>query len=128
VSEEAVEQWMTSAVCIDPVLGGEIRIDTQGWPVVTGEIIAFEPPRLFAVAWQREDWGVTLHTTIKVVTEGDQTRLVLDEVGHGNDADLLRTRDYLWSHWLVRLTATVAQGQGPGIDQRRAGHGALPLA
>lgn len=118
VSEGAVAQWMTSEVQIDPTPGGAFLVDTHGWPPVTGEILDIETPRLLAVMWRREDWGVTLRTTIELSSAPGETRVTLVEEGFGGDAELQRTRDYLWSHWLVRLTATVSQFHGSGTVPR----------
>ena len=50
-----------------------------------------------------------LQTEIEIEADGDCSRLTLRETGYGDNDDLLRRRDWLWSHWLVRLTATGAQ-------------------
>lgn len=118
VSEDAVAQWMTSEVQIDPAIGGAFLVDTHGWPPVTGKIVDIEAPRLLAVVWRREDWGVALRTTIEVSSTHGETRVTLAEEGFGDDAELQRIRDYLWSHWLVRLRATISQFYGSGAARR----------
>lgn len=117
VSEDMVEQWMTSKVQIDPAVGGTFLVDTQGWPPVTGEILNIEAPRLLSVIWRSGDWGVALRTTIEVSSAHGETLITIDEKGFGDEAELQRIRDYLWSHWLIRLSATVFQLHGPGIAQ-----------
>ncbi|MFR9802055.1 SRPBCC family protein [Pseudonocardia sp. RS010] len=112
VSEESVAQWMTGEVVLDPVAGGEVRVAAQGFPTVAGVVAEIDPPRRLSLVWQAEDWSGPLRTTIELRQEGDQTELSLVETGFGEDGELERTRSYLWSHWLIRLAATVAQRRG----------------
>ena len=111
VSEESVEQWMTAEVILDPVVAGEVRVAAQGFPTVVGEVVEIDPPRLLSFVWGAADWSGPLRTTVDLRREGDQTLLRLVETGFGDDAELERTRSYLWSHWLIRLAATVSQGR-----------------
>lgn len=111
VSEKSVEQWMTAEVILDPVVGGEVRVAAQGFRTVVGEVVEIDPPRLLSFVWGAVEWSGPLRTTVDLSREGDQTLLRLVETGFGDDAELERTRSYLWSHWLIRLAATVSQGR-----------------
>lgn len=110
VSEEAAAHWMGADVTIDPDVGGEVRVCMPGWPEIVGEFLDVLKPERLVVRWEAADWGRSLVTTI--VTEADgphDSRLAVRESGFGPDDDLLRRRDWLWSHWLVRLAAAGAQ-------------------
>lgn len=110
VSEDAAAHWMGADVIIDPAVGGEIRVSMPGWPEIVGEFLEVLEPQRLVVTWQAADWGRPLLSTIEIHADGPQdSRLSLRESGFGPDDDLLRRRDWLWSHWLVRLAAWGAQ-------------------
>lgn len=110
VSEDAAAKWMGADVIIDPAVGGEIRVSMSGWPEIVGEFLEVLAPERVVVSWQAADWGRPLLSAIEIHADGpDDSRLTLREWGFGSDDDLLRRRDWLWSHWLVRLAAWGAQ-------------------
>lgn len=110
VSEDAASHWMGAEVTIDATVDGEIRVRMSGWPEVVGEFLEVLEPERLVVRWQAADWGRPLVSTIDVHADGpNDSRLSVRESGFGSDDDLLRRRDWLWSHWLVRLAASGAQ-------------------
>ncbi|PND54358.1 hypothetical protein CRM90_28370 [Mycobacterium sp. ENV421] len=110
VSEDAAAHWMGADVTIEPAAGGEIRVSMSGWPEIVGEFLEVLEPQRLVVRWQAADWGRPLISTIETHADGPHgSRLSVRESGFGSDDDLLRRRDWLWSHWLVRLAASGAQ-------------------
>ncbi len=119
VSEDAVAHWMGAEVEIDAVPGGEYLVRRAGWPEVAGEITRLSAPNRLDVRWSSPEWDGALTTTVEIQADGERaSRLRLVETGFGDD-DLLRRRDWLWSHWLVRLAAAGAQHGSPGSAQPR---------
>ncbi|MGK2880350.1 MAG: SRPBCC family protein [Mycobacterium sp.] len=113
VSEDAATHWMGADVIIDPAVGGEIRVSMSGWPEIVGEFLEVLEPKRLVVSWQAADWARPLLSAIEIDADGPHdSRLSLRESGFDSDDDLLRRRDWLWSHWLVRLAAWGAQ-RGP---------------
>lgn len=108
-SEEAAGQWMAADVELDPVVGGAVVVAAMGWPVVSGQVEVMRQSEALTVRWQADEWPGPLRTSITTGAEDGGTRLELTETGYGGDDDLLRRRDWLWSHWLVRLAATAAR-------------------
>jgi uncharacterized protein YndB with AHSA1/START domain len=113
VSEDAASQWMGGSVELEPVAGGELRIAIEGWPVVTGHVEEIDEPESLTLSWHAEGWPGVLRTVVTIHPDGDGSRLVLRETGYAGDDDLLRKRDWSWSHWLVRLVATAGQFVAP---------------
>lgn len=109
VSEEAASQWMGGTVELDPVVGGEVSVEIDGWPIVTGRVEQIDEPESLTLRWQAEGWPGPLRTVIAIHSAAEGSRLVLRETGYASDDDLRRRRDWSWSHWLVRLAATGAQ-------------------
>lgn len=110
VSEDAAAHWMGADVIIDLTVGGEIRVSMSGWPEIVGEFLEVLEPERLVVSWQAADWGRPLLSAIEIHADGPHdSRLSVRESGFGPDDDLLRRRDWLWSHWLVRLAASGAQ-------------------
>ncbi|MCI4676461.1 SRPBCC family protein [Candidatus Mycolicibacterium alkanivorans] len=121
VSEDAAAHWMGADVIIDPAVGGEIQVSMSGWPEIVGEFLEVLAPERLVVSWQAADWGRPLLSTIEIHTDGPHdSRLSLRESGFGSDDDLLRRRDWLWSHWLVRLAAWGAQRGSVGATPQTA--------
>jgi uncharacterized protein YndB with AHSA1/START domain len=115
VSEESVEHWMGAEVEIDPAIDGEVRVRVPGWPDVIGRINEMRAPERIRVRWAALDWGGPLTSTVELHDDANAgCRLSLRETGFGADDDLLRRRDWSWSHWLVRLSAAAAQLGSPG--------------
>lgn len=108
-SEDAATQWMSAEVQLDPVVGGEVTVAAMGWPVVSGEVEVIRAPESLTVRWLADEWPGPLRTVVTIRAGDGGTHLELSETGFGGDDDLLRRRDWLWSHWLVRLAATAAQ-------------------
>ncbi|MFZ2177136.1 MAG: SRPBCC domain-containing protein [Rhodococcus sp. (in: high G+C Gram-positive bacteria)] len=122
ISEDAAGQWMGAVVELEPEAGGVVVVAAPGWPVVSGHVESIRQPDSVTFVWRAPDWPGPLRTVITLEPEADGARLRLTETGYGTDDDLLRTRDYLWSHWLVRLAATGAQyrpGGGAGRKYRK---------
>lgn len=115
MSEDAAGQWMGAVVELEPEAGGVVVVAAQGWPVVSGHVESIRQPDSVTFVWRAPDWPGPLRTVITLEPEADGTRLRLTETGYGTDDDLLRRRDYLWSHWLVRLAATGAQYRPGGV-------------
>ena len=108
VSERAMTEWMTAEVELEAKAGGSVEVAIEGWPLLTGEVEVYDTPSALRVRWQSEGWPGPLTTVITIDREGDGSRLMLHETGYGDDDELCRTRDYLWSHWLARLAAVSA--------------------
>lgn len=108
-SEESAVVWMSAAVRLDPQVGGTVQVEAAGWPPIGGVVVALDRPTLLAIRWQAADWPGPLLSTIRVTPDPGGALLSLTETGHGTDDDLLRRRDWLWSHWLVRLSAVAAR-------------------
>ena len=109
-AEELVEQWMTAVVEIDLRPGGAISIESDGWPLLSGEIVELEPPTRLALRWKAADWANELTTSITLSAAGDDTEVEVVEEGYGDDDELLRQRSNLWSHWLIRLSVVSGMG------------------
>lgn len=118
VSEEAATHWMGAEVEIDPEPGGDFLVRQAGWPEVVGEITELAAPHRIQVRWRADEWDGPLTSTVDILDEPEAgCRLTLWETGFGTDDDLLRRRDWLWSHYLVRLAAVGAQLSSPGAAQ-----------
>lgn len=106
VSEDDVRHWTGAEVEIDPEPGGEVRMWLAGWPEVVGEVLEVRTSERLVVRCAAVDWAGPLTSVIEIRDDTDGgSRLALRETGFGADDDLLRRRDWLWSHWLVRLAA-----------------------
>jgi uncharacterized protein YndB with AHSA1/START domain len=91
---------------IDPEPSGEVRMRLAGWPEIVGEVLEVRAPERLVVRCAAADWAGPLTSVIEIRDDSTGgSRLALRESGFGADDDLLRRRDWLWSHWLVRLAA-----------------------
>jgi uncharacterized protein YndB with AHSA1/START domain len=108
VSETDMREWMSAVVDIDARLGGELIVQAEAQSVTHGTIVTFEPPTRLVVEWRSEDWPGPLTTAMELSEGGGTVFVALEEHGFDGDDDLCRVRDYLWSHWLIRLRAVVA--------------------
>lgn len=109
VTEDQLRDWTGAEVELDPVPGGELVVRLPGWPELTGSVLEVREPDRLVTRCVAADWAAPLTSVIELRNDGPTgCRLTLTETGFGTDGELLRTRDWLWSHWLVRLAAMPA--------------------
>jgi uncharacterized protein YndB with AHSA1/START domain len=112
-SQEGLRAWLAEDMVIEPRLGGRVVFHAYGVEL-SGEVTAFEPPRLLAFGWNQTPpgWPVPTTLTVSVADEGEGTRVHLvhdgfaglpanirDEVfagyvhGWEDDSDLIRLKE-----------------------------------
>ena len=110
-------RWMGVEHRLDPVPGGEFRVDVNGRNVAAGRFVAVEPPDrvVFTWGWEANEEMPPASSTVEVrlTAEGDKTLL------HFSHRDLSPEQASRhgegWDHFLPRV-AVAAAGGDPGPD------------
>lgn len=82
-TQDLIRKWLASSVEIEPRLGGSFKIfgkDDKGTVyLMGGEVVAWEPGRLFQVTWEQYEPHPHPPTllTLELAEEGEGTRVTL---------------------------------------------------
>ena len=109
VTDTVMAEWMTADVELDPWVDGSIIVAVDGWPAISGHVVAVEAPHRLALQWQAEDWRTSATLTIDLEDADTECWVKIEEVGFVDDDEIFAQREVLWSHWLIRLAAVVAR-------------------
>lgn len=123
VDPEKCVRWWGTSIRFDGRVGGGYRIDISPGQVVSGELVALEPPRLLVYTF---GWEAGSDELMATVPPGSTTvEIELLPVGAGTlvrllhrdlpDADSATAHGGGWQHYLDRL-AVAAPGGDPGPD------------
>jgi len=124
ISAEFTRQYFHGlSVEIEPKIGGAFAIHLpDGTPHITGEVLAFDPPRQLTVTWDlnwpglREAIG---HETVTYLIEpaGEAVRLTLTEAHERElDDDILSGGRTGWPAILSGLKSVLETGHAPKIE------------
>lgn len=105
-------QWFPSEVVYEPRVGAPMQFDFGGahdidpWP---GEVLEWEPPRVFAFAWAEDELRFELFES------GDRTRLVFTHAFVHQPGKPARDAAG-WATCLDKLLATLGESPAPEAD------------
>jgi uncharacterized protein YndB with AHSA1/START domain len=112
------QQWMGTAVTLDPVPGGIYRVGMRDGVQALGEFVEVDPPRRLVFTWGWSGrFAVAPGSTRVEVTLAEEdggTRVVLRHHGLPTEEELRNHRSG-WEGYLGRL-AVRASGGDPGAD------------
>ena len=114
---ERIVRWKGVEARVEPIPGGEYRVQVTPRALAVGEYVVVDPPRrvVFTWGWQDDEQLPPGSSTVQIelVPDGDGTIVRLTHSGLPEGADVAQLDG--WQHFLPRL-ATVAAGGDPGPD------------
>jgi uncharacterized protein YndB with AHSA1/START domain len=110
-------RWMGIEHRLDPVPGGDFRVDVDGRNVAAGRFVEVDPPArvVFTWGWEESEEMPPGSSTVEVrlTAEGDKT--VLHFVHRDLTREQAQRHGEGWDHFLPRLSVAAAGGD-PGPD------------
>ena len=110
-------RWMGIDHKLDPVPGGQFRVDINGRDIALGEFVEVDRPRrvVFTWGWQESTDVPPGFTTVEVDLVPDGEGTLLRFTHRGLPPGQADGHAVGWAHYLPRL-ATAAAGGDPGAD------------
>jgi uncharacterized protein YndB with AHSA1/START domain len=114
---EKMARWMGIDHKLDPVPGGEYRVDINGRDVAVGEFVELDPPSrlVFTFGWDGSDDVPPGSSTIEVVLRAEAGGTRLHFTHRGLPPSRAADHGQGWNHYLPRLQAA-ASGRDAGPD------------
>lgn len=118
VDGDQMVKWMGIEAKLDPVPGGQFRVDVNGNDFAAGQFLEVDRPRrvLFTWGWEGSEAMPPGSSEIEInlVPEDGGTRLSFEH--RLVPADQVAPHTQGWNHYLPRL-AIAAAGGDPGTDE-----------
>ncbi len=122
VDPKKVTRWKGQSVSLDPVEGGEYRVDVIPGHTARGQFVELDPPSrlVYTWGWEQGDGEPAAvppgssTVEIELVPENGGTRLVLTHRDLPSQ-EAAESHTAGWDHYLARLAITASGGE-PGRD------------
>ena len=112
---DELASWLTEGGTFEASLGGSVSMDFGDGGVVTGEVMAWDPPALLSYTWVFLD-GAASQLTFVLSADGDGTLLLLTHERVPTQTAMGYTLG--WHAFLDRFDAYLAGGAVPTWDER----------
>jgi uncharacterized protein YndB with AHSA1/START domain len=110
-------RWMGIEHRLDPVPGGDFRVDVNGRNVAAGNFVEVEPPTrvVFTWGWEASDEMPPGSSTVEIRLAAEGGKTLLHFVHRDLTPEQAQRHAEGWHHFLPRL-AVAAAGGDPGPD------------
>lgn len=110
---EAIVRWMGNYAMLDPQPGGTFAVDVNGVPI-RGSFLEVEPPRRLVISWghagsERLPPG---SSTVEIELKSEHGGTTVELTHRGLPEPEASRHRQGWEHFLARLAATAADGEG----------------